>query len=226
MTSAFLLEPRPPHAQKMDRLYRHQRHFYDLTRKYYLFGRDGLLSRLDIPDGGRVLEIGCGTGRNLIWAARRNPQALFYGIVISRQMLLSADDNARRAGLGGRIFTARGDGESFDAAGHFGLGGFDRVVCSYTLSMMPDWEQALVHALGQINEGGSVHIVDFGAMERWPEFAAGAMRAWLARFHVTPRAELPEIAVRLAAARGLEAKTRRIAGGYASAIVLTTQKGC
>ena len=28
-------------AALMDRMYRHQRHIYDLTRKFYLLGRDG-----------------------------------------------------------------------------------------------------------------------------------------------------------------------------------------
>jgi S-adenosylmethionine-diacylgycerolhomoserine-N-methlytransferase len=58
-------------AELMNRTYRHQRHIYDVTRKYYLFGRDRLIARLDPPAGGRVLEIGCGTARNLIAAARR-----------------------------------------------------------------------------------------------------------------------------------------------------------
>ena len=37
----------PCHAALMDRLYRRQRHFYDLTRKYYLLGRDRLIAGLD-----------------------------------------------------------------------------------------------------------------------------------------------------------------------------------
>ncbi|HEY0281515.1 MAG TPA: hypothetical protein VGC27_02700 [Rhizomicrobium sp.] len=31
------------HAALMDEIYRHQRYVYDLTRKYYLFGRDRLI---------------------------------------------------------------------------------------------------------------------------------------------------------------------------------------
>ena len=54
----------------MDRIYRRQRHVYDVTRKYYLLGRDALIDRLEPPVDGRVLEIGCGTARNLI--ARRS----------------------------------------------------------------------------------------------------------------------------------------------------------
>jgi len=50
----------------MDRMYRHQRHIYDASRKFYLLGRDALITGLAPPKGGTILEIGCGTGRNLI----------------------------------------------------------------------------------------------------------------------------------------------------------------
>ena len=64
---------RPRHADLMDGIYRHQRHIYDATRKFYLLGRDEMIEGLAVPSGGSVLEIGCGTGRNLIAAARRYP---------------------------------------------------------------------------------------------------------------------------------------------------------
>ena len=74
----------------MDRIYRRQRHFYDFTRKYYLLGRDRLIDDLAPPPDGRVLEIGCGTARNLVAAARAWPQAQLYGIDISAEMLGTA----------------------------------------------------------------------------------------------------------------------------------------
>ncbi len=58
------------HAALMDGVYRRQRHFYDLTRKYYLLGRDRMIAGLGVPPNGTVLELGCGTGRNIILAAR------------------------------------------------------------------------------------------------------------------------------------------------------------
>ncbi|MHC2296968.1 ubiquinone/menaquinone biosynthesis C-methylase UbiE [Rhizobium mongolense] len=51
------------HANLMDGMYRYQRHIYDLTRKYYLLGRDRTIRNLDIAEGGTLLEVGCGTGR-------------------------------------------------------------------------------------------------------------------------------------------------------------------
>ena len=40
----------------MDAMYRRQRHIYDLTRKFYLLGRDELIAELNPPEGGAVLE--------------------------------------------------------------------------------------------------------------------------------------------------------------------------
>ncbi len=50
------------HAERMDQMYRYQRHIYDLTRKYYLLGRDRTIEALQIPQHGSLLEVGCGTG--------------------------------------------------------------------------------------------------------------------------------------------------------------------
>ena len=81
----------------MDAIYRTQRHFYDLTRKYYLLGRDRLIRDLAPPPGGTVLEIGCGTGRNLISAARAWPEARLFGIDISEAMLATARAKVARS---------------------------------------------------------------------------------------------------------------------------------
>ena len=74
-------------AQQMDGIYKYQRYIYDLTRKYFLLGRDRLLDDMKPEPGHVVLEVGCGTGRNLIQAARRYPEAKFYGFDISNEML-------------------------------------------------------------------------------------------------------------------------------------------
>ena len=78
------------HAALMDQTYRHHRRIYDLTRAWFLLGRDHLIADLDVPAGGRVLEIACGTGRNLDHIARRYPGCALCGLDISEQMLASA----------------------------------------------------------------------------------------------------------------------------------------
>lgn len=190
------------HASLMDRVYRYQRHFYDATRKYFLLGRDRLIAELAPGEGQRVLEIGCGTGRNLIHAARRFPQAHFYGLDISSQMLETARANIERAGLSGRISLYQGDATSFTAPDLFGLDGFDRVFCSYSLSMIPDWRAALDRGMAATLPSGELHALDFGQQLGLSPAFRGLLRWWLARFHVQPRIELADSFRELAARHG------------------------
>jgi S-adenosylmethionine-diacylgycerolhomoserine-N-methlytransferase len=207
-------------AESMDRIYRTQRHFYDLTRKYYLLGRDRLIGGLAVPNDGRLLEIGCGTGRNLIIAARAWPQARCFGFDISNAMLETAAASVARAGQEARIRLARGDAAGFDPQAMFGVAAFDRIMMSYTLSMIPPWREAIVAAVGALAPGGTLHIVDFGQQERLPGAFRRGLHAWLRKFEVTPRADLETELRRVAAERGLLIAFRSLYGGYAWSAVL------
>ncbi|WNO54721.1 class I SAM-dependent methyltransferase [Stakelama saccharophila] len=200
------------HARRMDAIYATQRHFYDLTRKYYLLGRDSLIRDLAPPPGGAVLEVGCGTARNLIAAAKYWPDARFFGFDISEAMLATARRNVAKAALSDRITLAQGDATDFDAPALFGIARFERVFLSYTLSMIPGWQAAIRQAVAV---GDKVLIVDFGQQERLPRLFRSALFAWLGHFDVTPRAELYDAA----AAAGLEGarpvRVERLYRGYA-----------
>ncbi len=174
-------------AELMNRTYRYQRHIYDFTRKYFLLGRDRLIDDLAPRDGDAVLEIGCGTGRNLAVAAARHPTVQLYGIDVSTEMLASAFATIARAGLAPRVRLAHADATSFDPQPLFGIARFDRVFVSYSLSMIPQWEAVLDHALSILGPGGELHIVDFGGQRRLPGVFRTLLRRWLAVFHVTPR---------------------------------------
>lgn len=78
------------HAGLMDRVYRRQRHIYDFTRKYYLFGRDKLIGQLALGPSETLVEVGCGTARNLIAIARCYPGARLFGLDASEAMLETA----------------------------------------------------------------------------------------------------------------------------------------
>jgi S-adenosylmethionine-diacylgycerolhomoserine-N-methlytransferase len=179
-------------AELMNRTYRHQRHIYDFTRKYFLLGRDRLIDDLAPRDGDAILEIGCGTGRNLAVAAARYPAARLYGIDVSTEMLASASVAISRAGLAPRVRLAHADATSFDPEPVFGISRFDRVFVSYSLSMIPQWEAVIDHALSVLGRGGELHIVDFGGQSRLPDLFRTMLRRWLAVFHVTPRDELEQ----------------------------------
>ncbi|RUX26594.1 class I SAM-dependent methyltransferase [Mesorhizobium sp. M7A.F.Ca.US.011.01.1.1] len=193
------------HAELMDGVYRWQRHIYDLTRKYYLLGRDRLIAGLDVPAGGTVLELGCGTGRNIILAARRYPDAGFFGLDISAEMLETASAAIAREGLVDRVTLAQGDATGFDAKALFGRNSFDRVFVSYSLSMIPGWEKTVSAALAALSPNGSLHIVDFGQQEGLPGWFRTLLRGWLKKFHVAPRESLREV---------LESESRRTSASF------------
>lgn len=187
-------------AGAMDVIYRHQRFIYDLTRRHYLLGRDQMIADLMPPAGGSVLEVGCGTARNLICAARRYRSARFFGLDVSEEMLKTARTSIARSGESDRIKVAQADATAFSPEALFGLSSFDRIFISYAVSMIPAWEAVLDHAASTLAPGGALHVVDFGTMDEMPKLARTAMLAWLAHFSVTPRTNLSDV-VRAAAER-------------------------
>lgn len=203
-------------AGTMDVIYRHQRYIYDLTRRHYLLGRDQLIADLEPPPGGSVLEIGCGTARNLICAARRYPDARFFGIDVSEEMLKTARASIARSPARNGIQVAQADATAFAPEAVFGSSSFDRIFISYALSMIPAWEAVLDQAASKLAPNGTLHVVDFGTMDGMPGFARHAMLAWLTHFSVTPRPNL-QAAVRSVAERhGLGSSFHQGRFGYAA----------
>ncbi len=80
----------PDVTRAMNNMYRYTRHVYDASRKFYLLGRDRLINELAAQPGEIVIEVGCGTARNLIKMAQKYPATRFYGLDASEEMLKTA----------------------------------------------------------------------------------------------------------------------------------------
>jgi S-adenosylmethionine-diacylgycerolhomoserine-N-methlytransferase len=208
-------------TRRMNRMYRWQRHIYDGTRRYYLLGRNRLIAGLQPAAGASVLEIGCGTGRNLVLSARLYPDARFFGVDVSTEMLTSAITAISRHGLADRIRVAHGDGTAFEPQALFGVPRFDHVMISYSLSMIPDWHSVLRAAASRLKPGGRLHIVDFGNQERLPGIARALLLRWLAIFDVTPRDDLEAVLSAMADSTRADLKFERPFRGYAQYAVMT-----
>ncbi|MCX8279622.1 class I SAM-dependent methyltransferase [Phyllobacterium sp. 0TCS1.6C] len=208
------------HGRLMDRVYRHQRHFYDATRKYYLLGRDPMIAGLAPPPGATILEIGCGTGRNLVLAGRAYPQTRLYGVDISSEMLATARRKIAQAGLEQRATLAYADAARFAPAELFDVEKFDRIFISYAVSMIPQWRDVVEEAVSHLSPSGSLHIVDFGDLRDLPTIARQALYTWLGWYHVSPRNDLFEVARSVASKHGCTLGEQRLYRGFAWIAVL------
>ncbi|SNT50097.1 S-adenosylmethionine-diacylgycerolhomoserine-N-methlytransferase [Asanoa hainanensis] len=159
------------HRAFLDRYYRATHRVYDVSRKYFLFGRDGVLDRLLAGDWATLVEIGPGTGRNLARLHRRRPDAALGGLEASDVMRAHA---ARRCPWA-RI--SPGFAEDGDIGAVLGVPP-QRILMSYCLSMFVDKDRAIDNARRHLAPGGELWVVDFS------DLAARAMRPFLSAFHV------------------------------------------
>ena len=157
------------------RYYRWHARLYDATRWSFLFGRAGLIRSIGaLPNPPRrILDIGCGTGDNLLRLARQFPDAEFTGLDLSADMLAQAQRKLARRSLPVTLRRQRYDWPLSPEPA------FDLIVFSYCLSMVnPGWEQALDAALRDLQPGGRLAVVDFHDT-RFPWF-----QRWMAVNHV------------------------------------------
>ena len=155
----------------VEKYYRLHAPMYDLTRWTFLFGRSDILRRVaDLGSAERILEVGCGTGRNLAELGRLFPRARITGLDLSSAMLERA--SKRVAPFGSRVELVR---RRYDAPQ--GLSPtYDLILFSYSLTMFnPGFETAIEAASRDLAPKGRVAVVDFhdsswSWFERWVEF--------------------------------------------------------
>jgi len=176
--------------KKMDKMYRHQRYFYDFTRKYYLLGRDKLIEEMNVTNSENILEVGCGTGRNLAILAKKHAGANFFGLDASAAMLENAHDKIDKGNLRNvTLQNVLADNFTFEKT--FGLKEpFDTIYFSYSISMIPTWRESIQNALANLKNGCSFYIVDFFDQRDLPKPFQKILKVWLKQFHVKYPEEL------------------------------------
>jgi len=154
-------------AASVEKYYRFHSRIYDATRWSFLFGRSAILKKIPGEPPRRILEVGCGTGRNLAELARRFPEAQITGVDLSAPMLELA--RRKTQGFGPRVQLLH---QAYAAP----LGdppARDLVLFSYALSMFnPGYDTAIAAARRDLAPGGLIAVVDFHDsrfrfFERW-----------------------------------------------------------
>lgn len=145
------------HQERLESFYDGQADHYDSFREKMLHGREDLATLMVKGAGDRVLDIGGGTGRNLEFFADRIPQCDWVEVVdLCRPLLEVAERRIADHGWD-NVSTTHGDATKFQPS----HGTPNRIMFSYSLSMMPTWLDALEHCIDLLEPGGLLGVVDF-----------------------------------------------------------------
>ena len=129
---------------------------------------EGTASYVSLPEGGKVLDVGCGSGALGIAVGKRNPRAEIVGIDRWGKEYASfskglCESNARAEGVS-RITFRQGDATHLD----FPDETFDAVVSNYVYHNIPgDRQQYLLETLRVLKKGGIFAIHDIFSKSKY-----------------------------------------------------------
>ena len=136
---------------------------------------DGVAEYVKLPDGGRGLDVGCGSGALTIAVAKRNPNGKVFGIdrwgaeyaSFSKKL---CEDNAMVEGVSERTVFAQGDALKLD----FPDESFDTVTSNYVYHNIPsrDRQTILFETLRVLKKGGSFAIHDIFSKSKYGDMQA------------------------------------------------------
>lgn len=134
---------------------------------------DGVAEYVKLPDGGKGLDVGCGSGALTIACAKRNPKAEFVGIDRWGKEYASynkplCESNATAEGVKNVSFT-HGDAVKLD----FPDESFDAVTSNYVYHNIPgDKQKYLLETLRVLKKGGTFAIHDIFSKSRYGDMQA------------------------------------------------------
>ena len=164
------------HAERLESFYGGQADDYDSFRARMLHGRDELIDMLTFPDGGVWVDMGAGTGENVLRAqGRTNALEQVHLVDLSKSLLEVAEKQLSEAGIENASFHLA-DATRFDLPPE----SVDVISFSYSLTMIPDWFEAISLAERLLKPGGTIGVTDFYVSRK---YAADAHRqhGWLRR---------------------------------------------
>lgn len=137
---------------------------------------DGVAAYVTLPEGGKGLDVGCGSGALAIACAKRNPKAEMVGIdrwgmEYASYSLALCEQNAKAEGVSNTSFT-QGNAVKLDFADET----FDAVTSNYVYHNIPsrDRQTILLETLRVLKKGGTFAIHDI-----FSRFKYGDMQAFV-----------------------------------------------
>lgn len=113
------------------------------------------LTALQLTEGDRVVEIGCGTGRNFALLERAvGPDGTVIGVDLSEAMLARARNRADRHGWSNIELV------HCDAANYEFPASIDGVLSTYTLVVLPEYDLVIERAYAALKPGKRCVVLD------------------------------------------------------------------
>ncbi len=133
----------------------------------------GIADYVQLPDGGKGLDVGCGSGALTIACAKRNPKAYFVGVDRWGKEYASynkalCESNAKAEGVSNVAFR-RGNATKLD----FPDESFDAVTSNYVYHNIPgDRQSYLLETLRVLKKGGTFALHDTFSKSRYGDMQA------------------------------------------------------
>jgi len=143
-------------ANELEQYYRFHSKIYDATRWSFLFGREAILDMIpELPSQPRIMEIGCGTGKNIEHLNYHFPDAHILGVDLSQDMLQKAQNKL--------LNTRHVDFQQAEyGAETVANDPFDLILLSYSLTMIGDQAEDVLEQISQdLKPKGYIAVVDF-----------------------------------------------------------------
>ena len=134
---------------------------------------DGTAAYINLPDGGKCLDVGCGSGALAIAVAKRNPKAEIIGVDRWGKEYASfsktlCENNAKAEGVR-HVYFSQGDAMHL----RFPDEAFDAVCSNYVYHNIPGNKQAYVlETLRTLKKGGTFAIHDIMSRSKYGDIRA------------------------------------------------------
>jgi ubiquinone/menaquinone biosynthesis C-methylase UbiE len=140
--------------------YRMLARIYPWSVPFYLLGQEGRTRReavaaLNLHTGDTVLDLACGIGSNFPYLQQAiGPSGHIIGFDYTPAMLAKARERVARAGWD-NVTLIRGDAAQLSLDGPV-----DAALCTFALSVIPDWRAAIARAVDALCPGGAFTAAD------------------------------------------------------------------
>jgi S-adenosylmethionine-diacylgycerolhomoserine-N-methlytransferase len=164
------------HAERLEHFYQNQSDVYDAYRQNLLQGRRDLFAQVEAPQGGIWVDMGGGTGAGAEFLGPSiGKLQKVYVVDLCPSLLAVARRRVESCGWT-NVEIVNGDASSFRPSEGYA----DLVTFSYSLTMIPDWYDAVENARSLLRPGGQIAVVDFYHARKFPN-SERSRHSWLTR---------------------------------------------